>query len=131
METFLQAVGLTLVGVVLTLVVGRQSRDMSLLLSLAVCAGICLAAAGYLNALTDFLGEIRVLGNLDGEFLGVLLKCAGIGFLAEVATLVCSDAGESAMGKALQILANAAVIFLSLPLLRKLLELLEEVLGRV
>lgn len=131
METFLQAVGLTLLGVILVLVVGRQSRDMSLLLSLAVCAGIFVAAAGYLQALMDFLGEIRVLGGLDREFLAILLKCAGIGFLAEVAGLVCNDAGESAMGKALQLLANAAVIFLSLPLLRRMLELLEEVLGKV
>ena len=131
METFLQAVGLVLVGLVLTLVVGRQSRDMGLMLSLIVCTAVCTAAVGYLGPMTDFLGEIRVLGSLDREFLGILLKCAGIGFLAELACLVCSDAGESAMGKAVQLLANAAVIFLSLPMLRKLLELLEEVLGRV
>lgn len=131
METFLQAVGLVLVGVVLTQVLGKGSREMGLLLSLAVCAGVCIGAAGYLSSLTDFLGEIRVLGSLDREFLGILLKCAGIGFLAEIATLICSDAGQSAMGKALQIMANAAVIFLSLPLLRRMLELLEEVLGRV
>ena len=131
METFLQAIGLTLLGVVLVLVVGRQNRDMGLLLTLTVCIGVCTAAVGYLTPLMDFLGEIRVLGNLDREFLAILLKCAGIGFLAEIAGLVCADAGESAMGKALQVLANAAVIFLSLPLLRKMLELLEEVLGRV
>lgn len=131
METFLQAIGLVLVGVVLTQVLGKSSREMGLLLSLAVCTGVCIAAVGYLNALTGFLGEIRVLGNLDREFLGILLKCAGIGFLSEITTLICGDAGQSAMGKALQILANAAVIFLSLPLLRRMMELLEEVLGRV
>lgn len=131
MELFLQAVALVLIGVVLTLIVGKQSRDMSLLLSLGICAMICIAAAGYLASLMDFLGEIRALGGLDREFLAILLKCAGIGFLAELAGLICADAGESAMGKAIQILANAAVIFLSLPLLRQLLELLEEVLGQV
>lgn len=131
METFLQAVGLVLVGVVLALLVGKHSREMGLLLSLAVCTGVCIAAAGYLGQLTDFLSEVRILGNLDREFLGILLKCAGIGFLAEIAALICGDAGQSAMGKALQLLANAAVIFLSLPLLRRMLELLEEVLGQV
>lgn len=131
METFLQAVGLALIGVVLTLIVGKQSRDMALLLSLGVCAAVCIGAAGYLSPLMDFLGEIRALGGLDREFLSILLKCAGIGYLAEIASLICSDAGESAMGKAVQILANAAVIFLSLPLMRRLLELLEEVLGQV
>ncbi len=131
METFLQAVGLTLIGVLLALVVGKQNRDISLLLSLGICAMVCIASAGYLSSLVDLLGEIRILGGLDREFLTILLKCAGIGFLAELAGLICSDAGESAMGKAVQILANCAVIFLSLPLIRQLLELLKEVLGQV
>lgn len=131
METFVQAVGLVLIGVMLVLVVGRQCRDMSMLLSLGICAMVCIAAAGYISSLVDFLGEIRAIGGLDREFLSILLKCAGIGFLAELASLICVDAGESAMAKALQILANAAVIFLSLPLLREMIELLEEVLGQV
>lgn len=120
-----------LIGVVLTLLIGRQNRDMSVLLSLGICAAVCIAGGGYLGALMDFLGEIRVMGGLDREFLSVLLKCAGVGFLAELAGLICADAGEGAMAKAIQILANAAVIFLSLPLLRRMIELLEEVLGQV
>lgn len=131
METFLRAIAMALIGVILVLVVGRQSRDMALLLSLGVCAGLCMAAGAYLSPLMDFLGEVRELGGLDRDFLTILLKCAGIGFLAEIASLICSDAGENAMGKAVQILANGAVIFLSLPLMRRLLELLEEVLGQV
>lgn len=131
METFLQAVGLSLIGVILALVVGRQSQDMGLLLSMGVCAMVCTAGAGYLSALVDFLGEIRALGGLDREVLSVLLKCAGIGLLAQLAGLICADAGQSAMGRAVELLANAAVLFLSLPLLRQMIALLEEVLGQV
>lgn len=129
MDTFLRALGLVLLGVILSLVIGRQSRDISLLLSLGVCVGICAAAAGYLEPLMDFLGEIQSQAGLSREFLSVLLKCAGIGFLSELAGLICQDAGENAMGKAIQILSNAVVIFLSLPLLRQLLNLIGEVMG--
>lgn len=131
MTVYLQAVALVLVGVILVLVVGRTNRDMSVLLSLAICTVLCIAASGYIGELIDFLGAIQTMGGLDRDFLSVLLKCAGIGYLAELAGLVCQDAGESAMAKALQILANAAVLFLSLPLMRQMLELLEEVLGQV
>lgn len=131
MEQFLQAVGLALVGVILALVVGKQSRDMSLLLSLGICCGICLTAAVYLTPVMEFLREIRKLGGIDSSFLAVLLKAAGIGFLAELAGLICADAGESAMGKAVQILANAAILWISLPMLRQLVTLLEEVLGKI
>ena len=131
MAVFLQATGLVFLGVILVLVVGKQSRDLSLLLSLGICAGLCVAAGGYLQELMGFLGELRALGNLDRSFLGILLKCAGIGYISEIAALICADAGEQAMAKALQILAAGAVLYLSLPLMRELLGLIQEVLGWV
>lgn len=131
MTVFLQATGLVFVGVILVIVVGRQSRDMSVLLSLGICAGLCMAAGGYLEALTEFLGELRMLGNLDRSFLTILLKCTGIGYLSEIAALVCADAGEQAMAKALQILAAGAILYLSLPLMRELLSVIQEVLGLI
>lgn len=131
MELFLRGAGLVLVGVVLTIVVGRQSPDLSLVLSLAVCCCICIPAAAYLGSMMDLLGEIRRLGNLDRGVVSILLKCAGIGFIGELACLICQDAGQNAMAKALQILSGAAMIYLSIPMLRMFLELLEEVLGKV
>lgn len=131
MELFLRAAAVVLVGVILTLVVTKQRPDMGLVLSLGICCCVCIAAAGYLETMLDFLGEIRMTGNLDRSVLSILLKCAGIGFLSELAGLICADAGQNAMAKALQILANAAVIYLSIPMLRQLLQLLEEVLGQI
>lgn len=131
MEQFLQSVALVLVAVVLVLVVGKQSRDMGLLLSLGVCCGVCLTAVAFLTPVMEFLREVRSLGGIDSGFLSILLKAAGIAFLAEIASLICTDAGESAMAKAVQILANAAILWLSLPLLKELVSLLEEVLGKV
>lgn len=131
MEQFIQAVALVLVAVIVTLVVGRHSRDIGLVLSLAVCVLVLLAGAAFLEPIIEFLQEIQTLGNIDREFLAILLKAAGIGLLAELAGLICTDAGENAMGKAVQMLANAAILWISMPLLRKLLALLEEVLGQI
>ncbi len=130
MEVFLQTTALVLIGVILLLVL-RQNRETATLLSLAVCAIVCIAVTSILSPVLDFLGEIRRLGDLDQEFLIILLKCAGIGFISELAALLCSDAGEGALAKAVQILANATVLLLSLPLLRQMLSILEEVLGQL
>ncbi len=130
MELFLQSTGLVLIAVILAMVL-RQSREVGTLLSLGVCTMVCIAAAGMLSPVLDFLKEIRRVGELDSGFLSILLKCAGIGFISELAALICTDAGESAMAKAVQLLANAAILLLSLPLLRQILTILEEVLGRV
>lgn len=131
MEHFLQSVALVLLAVILSLVIGKQNREMSVLLSLGVCCLVFLAGGAFLEPVLEFLTEIRKLGNLDNQYLSILLKAAGIGLLAELSGLICSDAGEGAMGKAVQLLSNAAVLWISLPLFKQLLALLEEVLGQV
>ena len=120
---------MALVGVILALVVGRQSKDMSLLLNLAVCVMLCLAAVTFLEPVMELLRELRRLGSLDSEAISIALKCTGIGLLSELIGLICADAGESSMGKALEILSAAAILWLSLPLIRELLELIEGVLS--
>lgn len=128
MELYLQAAALVLVAVILILLLGKQSKDLSAILTIAVCCLVCIAAGMFLEPVAQFLSELRKLGDLDSELVTVLLKCAGIGFLSELIGLVCADAGESSLGKALQFLSNGVILFLSLPLLRQLVAILQEVL---
>lgn len=130
MADYLRFSALVLIGLLLAQVLGRQSKDMSLLLTLAVCVMVCLGAMEFLEPVTEFLRQVRRMGELDSEAVAILLKAAGIGLLSELAGLLCADAGESAMGKALQILSSAAILWLSLPLFRQVLTLIEGVLAQ-
>ncbi len=131
MELYLQASAIILLAVILILLLGKQSKDISLVLSMGVCCLVCVSASVFLEPIVTFLKDLRKLGDLDSSLVSVLLKCAGIGFLSELIGLICADAGESALGKALQFLSNGVILFLSLPLLRQLVSILEEVLMQI
>lgn len=131
MGEYLRFAAAALIGLILVLVVGRQSRDLGILLSLAVCVLLALGAMEFLEPVMELLNELKRLGELDGGAVGILLRCAGIGIISELAGLLCADAGEGAMGRALQICANAAILWLSLPLLRQVLTMIGEVLAKV
>ena len=131
MGEYLRFAAAALIGLILVLVVGRQSRDLGMLLSLAVCVLLALGAMEFLEPVMELLAELKRLGELDGGAVGILLRCAGIGMISELAGLLCADAGEGAMGRALQICANAAILWLSLPLLRQVLTMIGEVLAKV
>lgn len=131
MGEYLRFAAAAIIGLILVLVVGRQSRDLGMLLSLAVCVLLALGAMEFLEPVMELLDELKRLGELDGGAVGILLRCAGIGMVSELAGLLCADAGEGAMGRALQICANAAILWLSLPLLRQVLTMIGEVLAKV
>lgn len=45
--------------------------------------------------------------------------------------MVCTDAGNASLGKAVQLLGTAVILWLSLPLFKALVELLQSILGEV
>lgn len=123
----------TAAGVLLTLVLlaelRRQEKDLALLLSMAVCAMVCLGAVSLMEPVVELLGELEALGELDGKFLELLLKSAGIGLTAEVSAAICADGGNAALGKVLRLLGSAAILCLSVPMFRTLMEVIQEMVG--
>lgn len=131
MELYLQAAGGALIAVVLCLTLGKHGKETGTVLSVMVCCMICIAAVQYLQPVMDFINQLESVGVLDHDFITIILKATGIGLLSEIASLVCSDAGNSALGKSLQLLGNGVILWLSIPLFQAMLELLQEILGDV
>ena len=90
-----------------------------------------LAALHYLQPVISFLHMLEELSGLDGDMVAILLKATGIGIVAEIANLVCKDAGNESMGKSLQLLGSAVILYLSIPLFTALIDLLQKVLGEL
>lgn len=131
MDIFLKSAACVLVTLVLYLVLSKQSKDFSLLLTVAVCVLLAVAAISYLEPVIDFFKKLLLMGQLNTDFFSILLKAVGIGLLAEVSGLICADAGNSALGKTLGIMAAAVILWMSVPLFTSLLDLVEEVLVAV
>lgn len=131
MDTVLKAVSGILIAVVLSQILSKQGKDLSLLLVITVCCMVITAAAAFLDPVMDFFQKLRTFGNLNTQMMQILIKSVGIGLITEITILICNDMGNSALGKSLQILATAAVLWISLPLFEELLTLLESVLEAV
>lgn len=131
MTAFWQGAAAVLLAVVLGLALGKQGKEASLLLTLAVCCMVGCLAMTYLNPVVDFIQRLQEVAQLDGGMLEILLKAVGIGMIGEISSLICADSGNAALGKALQLLSAAVILWLSIPLLSQLLELLQDILGEV
>lgn len=131
MTLFIQAAAAALLAVVLGLCVEKQGKDMALLLTMAVCVMILVAAVSYFHPVIEFVQQLQTIGNLNGSMVGTILKIVGIGLLSEIAVMVCADAGRASLGKSLQILASGVILWLSIPIFTVLLELIQSILGEI
>ncbi len=131
MEWFFQAALGILAAVVVWIVLSGQRKEYALILSIGACCLALSLAFRFLDPVLDLLKQLQAMGNLQPEWMGVMLKAVGIGLVVEIGTLICTDAGNTAMGKTLQILGTVGVLWLSVPLMNSLMQLLEEILGGI
>ena len=129
MDLFIRTCLAVLLGTLLCLILGKQGKETAVLLSAAVCCMAAIAAAQFLVPILDFLHELEGIGGIDHSLIGVLYKVVGIGILSEISALICADAGNSSLGKALQILGGTAMLWLSIPVFRTLVDLIRSILG--
>lgn len=127
MEIFMKAVAAVLITAVFCLVLSKQGKDYSVLLAIVVSCMVFSAAITYLKPVFDLVQRLSELGQINSQMLSILLKSVGIALLAEVTELVCKDTGNSTLGKAIQILTVAVILWLSIPLLHELLDLMESI----
>ena len=128
MELYLKAIAGALIGLLLCLTLGNRGKETSLLLALLVCAMILAVGMSYLGAVIRFFTRLQDVIGLDNALLSILLKAIGVGLIGEIAGMICSDSGQTALGKGVQILTAAVILWIALPLYTQILDIIEELL---
>lgn len=131
MVHFFQTVAAVLLAVILVLVLKKGGSGIGELLTLAVCAMVIIMALKYIGPIFDFIRSVEQMAVMDNQILKILLKSVGVSVTAEIAEMICNDAGNQAMGKTLQLFASVVVICICVPMMNELLELMEGILGGI
>ena len=129
MELYCKAAAAVLIALVLSQSV--KEKDLSLLLVMTVSVMVGMLLISYLEPVLDFLENLRELGEIQGNMLEILLKILGIGIVTEITEMVCKDAGNTSMGHAMTLLGTAVILWLSLPIFKALIQMIERILGEI
>ena len=131
MNVFLKAIAGVFISLILWLCLEKSEKNISLLLTLAACVILLASAVCLLNPVITFVEKLQQVGSLNKDYIKIILKVVGVGLISEISSLICKDAGNESLGKALQIMAAVIVLLLSIPIFEKLLELLNDILGTI
>lgn len=131
MGIFIKALAAVLTVLILGTVLARQGKEIWLLFLIAACCMVCIAAISFLEPVISFIEQLRSVSNLNGQLTGILLKAVGVGWICQLLSLLCTDGGNAALGKAVQILGACVILWMALPLMTRLLELIEDLMVAV
>ncbi len=128
MDLFIKTTAGVFFALVFIVILSKPAKDMATIFTIGVCCMAGIIAFSYFQPVITFLNTLQDKTGVDPAFLAILLKAVGVALLGETASLICTDAGNSSLGKIIQVLSSAVILWLSLPLLEKLLDLVDGVL---
>lgn len=129
MEPLIQAAALGIIGVVLIALLRHRSGELALLLSLGVCVLIGLLLVTLAEPVVDFFTELQDIAGLDNRIMAPMLKTIGIGMITQIASNICSDGGESAVARMIELCGAVLALCVAIPLMQAVLDLIRGMSG--
>ena len=129
MEVLLKVAALGILAALLVTVLKKQSPETALLLSLMACVLIALLLVDTFKPLLHFFEKLHQQTGLSDGLLAPMAKAVGIGLLTQISSTVCTDAGQGAIARLIELCGGILTLSVALPLFEAVLELIQSIGG--
>lgn len=114
---------IALIGLAVIVLLKELKPEFALLLKFAT-----LLLLGFLafTGIGDATSEIFSLGesvSIDNALLKILLKALGLCLVAQIASDICKDCGESALSTGVELAGKLSIVIMALPVAAQLIEI--------
>ena len=116
------------VGTLLALQFKSGKSEYGIYVSLAVSLFLFLCMLSRLEILAQTVKKIADYIKLDAGQMSILLKMAGVTYVAEFASGICKDAGYQNIAVQIEIFTKLTILAIGMPVLLALLELIGDFL---
>lgn len=116
------------VGTLLALQFKSGKSEYGIYVSLAVSLFLFLCMLSRLEIFVRTVKKIADYIKLDAGQMSILLKMAGVTYVAEFASGICKDAGYQNIAVQIEIFTKLTILAIGMPLLLALLELIGDFL---
>lgn len=124
MSTAVKVAAMGIIASVLSLLLRKNTPELSLLL--ALCAGVIIIfyCADGISAAVGFMRRLSETGGLMPEIVSPVLKVTGIAAVTRLSGDFCRDAKESALASAVELGGTMLSMLTLVPLMSSVLDLL-------
>lgn len=128
MEVVYRCAGVAVVGALLSLVTKKHSGEFGVLLTISVVLVLFTMVLGLVQPLLSFVRSLQETAELGEGLMGPVIKTLAMGILTETGKGIAEEAGEKTVGSVLALAGSIGGLYVLLPLLQGMLDLLETLL---
>ncbi|BCS81549.1 stage III sporulation protein AD [Anaerocellum diazotrophicum] len=124
----LNIIALCLVSIFVVSILKRTQKEIGLAITVFVGILIFLMMIDKLVYVVEKIVEMSNRVSFASGYIKTLIKMTGIALISEYTSSVCKDSGESAIAEKVEFAAKIIILFLSIPLILSLFDLITKFL---
>ena len=124
----IKIVGIGLIALIIIILLKQYKPEFVIYVSILAGVLILFLVMDKLSSVVTLLRSIADKASINMNFLNLLIKITGIAFLSEFAVSICKDSGESAIASKIELGSKIIIIFMSIPIISSLLQLVIKIL---
>ena len=121
----LKIISFILISLFLYLLFKDKRSDLAVLILLVSGVMVFIYSIGQINEIITFLKNIA---EIDGLYLGVILKIIGIAYISSFCSEICKDSGASSLASKVELSGKLFILILAIPILMAVLNSILEIL---
>lgn len=125
----LNIIALCIISVFVVSLLKRTQKEVGLAVSVIVGILVFLMVIDKLVYVVEKIIEMGSKVSFAGGYIATLIKMTGIALISEYTASVCKDSGENAIAEKVEFAGKVIILFLSLPLVMSLFELITKFLS--
>ena len=122
-------VGVGIIAALLSIILKQYKPEFGLYISLVSGIIILLVLIKELSPVLDTIEELIEAVSLDAVYGAALLKALAICYITQLASDTCRDSGETAIAAKIEMAGKLAIVLVSLPLFRGVVEIVTELIN--
>ncbi len=115
-----QLIGIALTTTIVCTILKQFKPEYALLALLTGGALVLLGITPQLAAMIDAVRRMAASCGIDGKYVEIVVKTAGIACICSIAASMCRDAGQSALGNKIELCGRLTILALSMPVISEL-----------
>ena len=124
----LKIISFILISLFLYLLFKDKRSDLAVLILLVSGVMVFIYSIGQINEIITFLKNIAEKAEIDGLYLGVILKIIGIAYISSFCSEICKDSGASSLASKVELSGKLFILILAIPILMAVLNSIIEIL---
>ncbi len=124
----LKVISFILISLFLYLLFKDKRGDLAVLILLVSGVMVFLYSIGQINEIISFLKNIAEKAEINGLYLGVILKIIGIAYISSFCSEICKDSGASSLASKVELSGKLFILILAIPILMAVLNSILEIL---